>query len=254
MIEMGIEKDGVVLLQHAAKILCNSARRYTWEFGADSNDLHVGDGSQARDNTLKLLIVDHERIAAGQENVPNFRMGADILQASGNGLLRNIAGAADHAFPCAEAAVHGTTVGDQQEYSVGIPVSQSRYGAVLIFVERVLRRILVLKFLQRRNRLHPDRILLLLNEVVVVSRDSHGVHPAHDIHRRFISAEMLSEGFSLGNAVPKILNPLFHCLAFSSLGKSFHKYQFIVPILVKICDAGCFLVILETIELDGISV
>ena len=171
-----------------------------------------------------FCVADHQRIAAGEQDIADLGVAADVLDARGDRFLGDVAGAPHHAFARAEAAVHRAAVRDQEEHAIRVAVRQARHGAVLVLVERILRRVLVLQLLDRRDGLHPDRIALLPDQVVVVARDPHRVDLAAP--RRFPPRRRRNPPRAVSPLVTLLRRSNIHCSMAepcSLPGKSLHK-------------------------------
>ena len=55
MVEMRVEIDRMILLEHVAQLVGDPARQHAGEFRADADDLDVRDGAQAGDDVFQLL-------------------------------------------------------------------------------------------------------------------------------------------------------------------------------------------------------
>ena len=170
----------------------------------------MADGAQAGDDAFELAVAHHQRIAARQQDVANFRVAADIVDAHRNGLFADRAGLPDHSFARAETAVHRAAVRDQQKNPIGIAVRQPRNRAVLLLMQRIFGRAIVQQFVDGRHRLHPDGIPFLLDQIVVIPRNPHRIRFADRIDLFGIPSEVVGKFFTLRNAVAQINCPLLH--------------------------------------------
>ena len=109
-------------------------------------------------DVLQALVRAEQRIAAGEQNVPDDRGVADVL----DGLIHLIHGharvmLAGEAAAGAVTAVHGALVGDQQQAAVRITVGQTGRRGVLILVQGVQQvGVGLVQLLGGRNGLQPD--------------------------------------------------------------------------------------------------
>ena len=138
MIEVGVEPNGMVLLEHCAKLGCDPLRTDDGGAGADAYDFNMGHLAKLADDVFKPVIVLHESVAAGEQDIANLGMVADILEA-GIDLLGGNGGVMLACEPSAGAvaAVHGALVGDEQQHTVGIAVSQAGGGRVGILMQGI---------------------------------------------------------------------------------------------------------------------
>ena len=139
VVEVGVEPDGMVLLQHLAQLGGDALGADHGGAAAETDDLDMRDGAEALDDVLELLVGDHEAVAAAEQHVAHLRCALDV----GDALLDALAGAlvvllAGETATGAVAAVHGAHVGDEEEHAVWIAVCEAGSGRVLILVQRVV--------------------------------------------------------------------------------------------------------------------
>ncbi len=161
MVEVGVQPNGMIFLEHIAEGGSDPLRADDRGAAADTDDLHVGDLTKLRDDVLELFVRNHERVAAGKQNVPDLGMVPDVLDAAlhlavGHGGVVLTGEAA----PRAVTAVHGALVGHEEEHTVGIPVGETRNGRIGILMQRIkliLRRLIKLQ--RGGDRLTPYGII-----------------------------------------------------------------------------------------------
>ena len=177
VVEVGVQPDGVILLQHVAQIFRNTHRAYDGSSGADTDDLHVGDLSQLLDDVFEDVIFHQKSVAAGEQNVSYDGSLSDVLDAlidifQGTGAVRF----ASQSSSGAVSAVHGALVGDQEQNSVRISVGEAGSRGVFIFVKRVQHvRIASVVLSDNGNSLHSDRAagIVRIHQGSIVRGDAH---------------------------------------------------------------------------------
>ena len=73
MIEMRIEPDRMVFLQHGAEFIRYSHRHYDRSSGTESDDLDMRDLAELADDIFEDIIVYAETVAARKMNVSDDR-------------------------------------------------------------------------------------------------------------------------------------------------------------------------------------
>ena len=146
-VEVGVQPHGVILLQHGAQLGSDTLGAHNGRTGAQTHDLHMGDGAHALDDVLQGVVLDHQGVTAGQQHVADLGVGGHIIDALVDLLHRHFAVVlTGKTATGAVTAVHGTLVGDQQQHAVGIAVSQAGGGRVGVLVQRI--GILIIGILQ----------------------------------------------------------------------------------------------------------
>ena len=128
----------MILLQHVAQLRSDTLGAHHGGAGAETDDLHVGDGAQALDDVLQIVVVHHQAVAAGQQHVTNLGMSGHVVDALvdlSHGHFAVIL--TGETTTGAVTAVHGALVGDEQQHAVGIAVSQAGGGRVGILVQGI---------------------------------------------------------------------------------------------------------------------
>ena len=137
----------------------------------------MGHLAKLADDVFKPVIVLHESVAAGEQDVADLGMVADILEA-GIDLLGGNGGVMLACEPSAGAvaAVHGALVGDEEQDPVGIAVGQTGNGGVGVLVKRI-ELILgsLIELCCRGNALTADGIIgiVRVDEREIIRGDSH---------------------------------------------------------------------------------
>ena len=144
---MGVQPHGMILLQHGAQLGGDTLGAHNGGAGAQTDDLHVGDGADALDDVLQDLIGDHQGVTAGQQDIADLGMSGHVVDALVDLLHGHFAVVlTGEAAAGAVTAVHGALVGDQQQHAVRITVGQAGGGGVGILVQGI--GILVIGILQ----------------------------------------------------------------------------------------------------------
>ena len=176
-VEVGVQPDGVILLQHGAQLGSDTLGAHNGGAGAQTDDLHMGDGAQALDDVLQILIGDHQAVTAGQQDIADLGMSGHIVDALVDLLHGHFAVVlTGKAATGAVTAVHGTLVGDQQQHAVGIAVGQAGGGRVGILVQGIGVLIVgVLQLLRAGNGHLADGIegIVQVDQGQVVGGNSH---------------------------------------------------------------------------------
>jgi len=178
MVEVRVHVDRVVLLEHSAELGRDALGHHHGSAGAETDDLHVGDGPQALEDRFQVVVGQHEGIAAADEDIPHLGMGGNVVDGLLDVLLGHVdIGVAHEAAPRAVAAVHAADVGDQQQHPVRVAVGEARHRAVHILVEGI-RQIggIIVQFRQAGHGLHAHGAvgILPIHQRRVVGRDLHG--------------------------------------------------------------------------------
>jgi hypothetical protein len=121
---------------------CNPLWQDGRHFGADSQDLHVGNLSQSGEKPIDPLVGQDKRVAARNQHVAYSGLGRDISYRffplpGVEGILS--AGLAHHARARAVAAIDGASPRNQKQDPIRIAMHKPRNGHIAILIERVLR-------------------------------------------------------------------------------------------------------------------
>ena len=175
MVKVGIDPDGVVLLQQRAHILVDALRQKDRNTRAEADDLDVRDGAKAGQDLLEIGQRQRQRIAAGDDNVADLGMVGDVLNHHLDAALTCRPVLVDP-FPLARAvtAVKRAIRRDEKEAAVWIAMNDSGDRRVAFFVQRVPRQFAGIEQLfDRRHRLQAQRIVRIVevDETEVVGGD-----------------------------------------------------------------------------------
>lgn len=127
-----------MLFQHRHQLGRDAVRQNNRHAAADAHHLNMGDAAQFGQNPVELLIGEHERIAAGKENIADHRRFADVVDAGEQFIfIGNRIDVADLALAGTVTAVHGADVADLQQHPVGVAMGHSRHRAIPVFGQGV---------------------------------------------------------------------------------------------------------------------
>ena len=139
MVEMSVEPDGVILLEHVAEVVGDALGANDGSAAADADNLYVRDGAEAGDDVLKFLVADHKSVATAEEDVAHLGGFLDVLETLFDTVLgRLVIFLSSKTTACAVTAVHGAHVGDEEKHTVGIAVGETGSGRILVLVQGVV--------------------------------------------------------------------------------------------------------------------
>src|SRR5690554_1461194 len=120
------------------------------------------DRAEFRENPLEIGVREHEGITTTEENISYLWGVADILKTSLNLIpVRNTVYIADFSLSRTVSAVHCTCITYEEQDSIGIPVCDSSYRTICIFMERIFHIIVCyVEFTDIRTRLLENGIVL----------------------------------------------------------------------------------------------
>ncbi len=138
---MDADPEGMVALEHLHQRGGDPLRKDGRRLCADPDELHVRDLPQTHEQPFDLFVGQGQRIAAGEEDVPHFRMRRDVLDALFplRGIQAVVAVVSDHPRTGAVAAVGRAGPRHEKQDAVRIAMDDSGNRAVLILMERVVR-------------------------------------------------------------------------------------------------------------------
>ena len=138
MVEMGIQPNGMIFLEHCAELGSDPLRHDDGGTGTDADYLNMGDLAELADDVFKDVVILHESVAAGKQDIAYFGVIADIFDAA----VYLLHGHRTVMLACksparAVAAIHGALVGYEEQNPVGITVSKTRDGGIGILMQRI---------------------------------------------------------------------------------------------------------------------
>ena len=81
MIEVGVQPDRVVFLEHVHQFRCDALRQHDRGARADADDLHVGNGTQTADDIFEFFVAHQQGVAAREQHVAYLRCTGDVVDA-----------------------------------------------------------------------------------------------------------------------------------------------------------------------------
>jgi len=131
----------------------------------------MGHRSELGEDIFEPDVAQHQRVAAGNDDVADLLMSPDVIEAVLDVAGVDLAGVADLALPGAEPAVGRATVRHQKEKPVGIPMDDAGHGRIVILGQRVGDAAVFDQFGHVRDDLAVNRIALGLDQAGVIGRD-----------------------------------------------------------------------------------
>ena len=130
MIEMSVDVEGMIFLQHCGEFRCHPHGKGTGNSGADTDDLNGVYFFKPLENILQPPVSEQQRVTARDEDFPDGRRCTQVIKARCNGPVRDHHFSLAHlAFTGAEPAVHGAFTADQKERPVRVFMDQVGYRA-----------------------------------------------------------------------------------------------------------------------------
>ena len=172
VVEVGVDVKRVVLLENRAKFRRDPLRKCARHPTANPEDLDVWDRAELSQKPIDSVVWEHHRVAAGDDDVTDFRVRPDVLNSELQGFPVPPARFAYLSLSGAEPAIDGALVIHKEENTVGVPVRQVRDRTVSILIKRIVWTSLVIKFSRIRHNLSPDGISRLLDQAEVIGVDA----------------------------------------------------------------------------------
>jgi hypothetical protein len=118
------------------------------------------DGAQPCKDLLENLILEHQGIASGEDDIPDFGMLPNIVDSLSNFFpAHNPFGLADKTFSCAVSTINGTLVGHKEKNTVWISMDDRWNRTIRVFAKRILRAVGIHPLRRIWYDLKTDRIL-----------------------------------------------------------------------------------------------
>ena len=209
----------MIFLQHVDQGAGDALRQNSWHFGADADDLDMGNAPQPRKQVFHMQLGHGKGVSSGNQDIADLGMLLDVIKA---GLPRFNPDVAfifcHHARTRTVPAIGGAEAGNQEQNPVGIAVHQPRHGHGSILAARVghfLRR--NQRFLDPRNDLPPDRAIGIvgIDEIEELGRDAHAqLCPGEQHPRAFLrrEAEVGFQGLEIGDPIAQLPAPIIPLL------------------------------------------
>ena len=181
----------LVLPQHSGKLFGHARGQHDGHAGADANDVAIVHGKQLFNDSFQVLIREHQRIAAGEEKLLDFRGPPQIDTGRLQLLLGDPAPAMTGEMASkAMTTIRGASIAHQKEGAIPIVMDEPIRHQVARVANRIARFVGQYGALifggheLRRNRIHPR--VQALSEARVVAADAvwqaaEGFHALEDI-------------------------------------------------------------------------
>ncbi len=213
VVEVDVDEDRVVLGDHPTEIVGDPLRQVMRDAGVDADDLDVRDVAQVLEEVLETPVRQHQGVAAGEDDVANLGMLAQVLERRIELVERDLLRISDLAAARAKPTVGRADGADQEEDAVGVPVRDIRDRRILVLAERVDDSVDDLVLVGRGDVLIPKGVAGLLDRSERRGRDSEVELVDRLLHRYAIDvllAEGLNELIDRRQALLEHLLPLPH--------------------------------------------
>ena len=175
MIGVDAQPDRPVLAEDLGELGRDTLRQEDRDARSEADELDVLDRAEAAEERVQLRVGKQERVAAGEQDVTDLRVGLDVLQAGFELRMEVIRlGVRDQAAARAVAAIGSAAVGDQEEHAVRVTMDDARHGHGAFFADGVLGFARGdIGLLDARDDLPADRAIRVLgvDEVEEMRRD-----------------------------------------------------------------------------------
>src|SRR5690625_5286802 len=115
----------MVLLKHLTKLIRNTKRVGHHHTGPKPDHFHMRNFTQAREDIFQATITQGKRVPAGNEDIPNRRRLADVVENPVNSRRRDRPLLRTNQAPArAMSAIHRTHFGDYKKYTVRVTMGQ----------------------------------------------------------------------------------------------------------------------------------
>ena len=177
MVEVCIEPDRVIFLEHINQIVRYALRANDRRTGTDTYYLYVRYLSEPRYDAFQATVGYHQSIAARQQYVAYLRSTGYIVDCFADIIFRRRAiGLSGKTTTRAVAAIHRTHIGYKQQYTVGVTMREPRCRRVAVFVQRVEQvgcRMMCLGVSRYSLFTHRTVGIALVDKAQIIGSDSH---------------------------------------------------------------------------------
>lgn len=126
MVEVRVHPERVVAGEHRAEFIRDPVGEDNRNLGAEPDHLDVLDVVEFGQDPVEAVVGEHERVAPGEEDVPDTGDLPDVVEALDDlGLRGDGVDVPDLPLPGAVPAVHGADVADQEEHPVGVAMGDT---------------------------------------------------------------------------------------------------------------------------------
>jgi len=185
---------------------------------ADADHLDMLDLAQLGENPVQIGIIEHQRVAAGEEHVAHLRRVADIVEPGPDLVaIRNRIDIADLALAGTVPAIHGADITDMKQHPVRVAMGYAGGRAVVVFRQRVDHVAFIdFQFMRVGKRLAKHRIVLIvaaIDQRQVVGRDRKGKLFQGQLDLAFLlriepDIEQGLKGLDPGDGMPELPMPI----------------------------------------------
>ena len=183
---MGVEVERAHLAQDGAELGRDALRERDRVARAEADDLHVGDGAEAKKDLAEPVVGEGQRVAARDQHVAHLRVGSDPVETARDLVLgRGRLGVGDLPFARAVTAIDGAVVGHIEEHPIGVAMGDAGHRHVALFGKRIGKLEGVIEQLSGlRDGLQPDGAvgvpMLAQRGIVGGDRDEEGLGGADE--------------------------------------------------------------------------
>jgi hypothetical protein len=148
--------------------------------GVNADDPDVIDGREIPHDPRKPAFRQHQRIAAGQDHLPDVLARADVAERFRIGLIRDgaVLARAHHLATEAEPAINRADMDQLEQHTIGIAMHDACDGRMSAIADRVGALVgLALQLICGRNELPRDRVVGVggIDQACDIGRDRDGV-------------------------------------------------------------------------------
>jgi hypothetical protein len=151
MVEVRVDVDGMILSDHFGQLCSDALRKNAGHLRPQPDDLDMRDFPQALEDAFEQEIGEHERIAAGEDDIADLGILCDVFDPVLNVLHIDLGRIPHLSLARAKAAVHRALARRQEEDAVRVPVDDARHRAVGILGERIFAEVR-----HHRGSSHPE--------------------------------------------------------------------------------------------------
>ena len=229
MIELSIDPDWPVGIEHRAKLFIDAHRDGHRSSGANADHFHVRDCPQSFEDRLEAGGIHRERIAAGQDNIADLGGSANVVdhRLDIGGVDSGVSSVPD-SFAGAVSAEHRAGIGYDHQGAIFISVGESGDRHVVFFGERVgSAEVSHFQFSRVGKRLPQDWVVAVarIGQGKVIRGDNHAetlFHGGHLVNILGGAAKVFFEGSRFYEAAFHLPMPIlpFFAGAVQGFGKA----------------------------------
>jgi len=123
VVGMDAYEEGMESVQNFAELGCDPLREENRDSGSYAEEFNMRNGAEFTEQVFEFVVGQQQRIAAAEEDVPDFAMVADVLKLFFEiGMKIVTGGVTDQSGAGAVSTIRSATIGDQEEDPVGVSV------------------------------------------------------------------------------------------------------------------------------------